>query len=68
MDATIRMFASFGSAEETNSRFKRLLDDGQTGLSIAFDMPTLMGYDPDDDLAAAADLGDGYRGGRAAWD
>ena len=49
---TIRMFAGFGSAEETNSRFKRLLDDGQTGLSIAFDMPTLMGYDHDDELAA----------------
>ena len=40
---TIRMFAGFGSAEETNERFKRLLDDGQTGRSIAFDMPTLMG-------------------------
>ena len=45
------MFAGFGSAEETNNRFKRLLEDGQTGLSIAFDMPTLMGYDHDDDLA-----------------
>ena len=44
---TIRMFAGFGSAEETNARFKRLLADGQTGLSIAFDMPTLMGYDHD---------------------
>ena len=49
---TIRMFAGFGSAEETNARFRRLLDDGQTGLSIAFDMPTLMGYDHDDPLAA----------------
>ena len=49
---TIRMFAGFGSAEETNVRFRRLLDDGQTGLSIAFDMPTLMGYDHDDPLAA----------------
>ena len=46
------MFAGFGSAEETNVRFRRLLDDGQTGLSIAFDMPTLMGYDHDDPLAA----------------
>ncbi|MEE9277859.1 MAG: methylmalonyl-CoA mutase family protein, partial [Dehalococcoidia bacterium] len=45
---TIRMFSGFGSAEETNSRFKQLLADGQTGLSIAFDMPTLMGYDHDD--------------------
>ena len=49
---TIRMFAGFGSAEETNLRFRRLLEDGQTGLSIAFDMPTLMGYDHDDPLAA----------------
>ena len=49
---TIRMFAGFGSAEETNRRFRRLLEDGQTGLSIAFDMPTLMGYDHDDPLAA----------------
>lgn len=45
---TIRMFSGFGGAEETNRRFKQLLDDGQTGLSIAFDMPTLMGYDHDD--------------------
>ncbi len=44
---TIRMFAGFGSAAETNERFQRLLADGQTGLSIAFDMPTLMGYDHD---------------------
>ncbi len=44
---TMRMFAGFGSAEETNSRFKYLLDQGQTGLSIAFDLPTLMGYDTD---------------------
>ena len=40
---TMRMFAGFGSAEDTNKRFKFLLDKGQTGLSIAFDMPTLMG-------------------------
>jgi methylmalonyl-CoA mutase, N-terminal domain len=44
---TMRMFAGFGSAEETNARFKYLLDQGQTGLSIAFDLPTLMGYDTD---------------------
>jgi methylmalonyl-CoA mutase N-terminal domain/subunit len=44
---TMRMFAGFGTAEETNERFKYLLDQGQTGLSIAFDLPTLMGYDPD---------------------
>ncbi len=44
---TMRMFAGFGTAEETNARFKYLLDQGQTGLSIAFDLPTLMGYDGD---------------------
>ena len=44
---TMRMFAGFGSAEETNRRFRYLLGQGQTGLSIAFDLPTLMGYDTD---------------------
>jgi methylmalonyl-CoA mutase N-terminal domain/subunit len=44
---TMRMFAGFGTAEETNRRFRYLLDQGQTGLSIAFDLPTLMGYDSD---------------------
>ena len=44
---TMRMFAGFGTAEETNQRFKYLLDQGQTGLSIAFDLATLMGYDTD---------------------
>ena len=44
---TMRMFAGFGTAEETNQRFKYLLEKGQTGLSIAFDLPTLMGYDSD---------------------
>jgi methylmalonyl-CoA mutase N-terminal domain/subunit len=44
---TMRMFAGFGTAEETNARFKYLLEQGQTGLSIAFDMPTLYGYDTD---------------------
>ncbi len=44
---TMRMFAGFGTAEETNARFKYLLERGQTGLSIAFDLPTLMGYDAD---------------------
>ena len=44
---TMRMFAGFGTAEETNRRFRYLLDQGQTGLSIAFDLPTLMGYDTD---------------------
>jgi methylmalonyl-CoA mutase, N-terminal domain len=46
---TIRQFAGFGTAEETNERFRYLLDHGQTGLSTAFDMPTLMGHDSDDD-------------------
>jgi methylmalonyl-CoA mutase N-terminal domain/subunit len=44
---TMRMFAGFGSAEETNERFRYLLSQGQTGLSIAFDMATLYGYDTD---------------------
>ena len=44
---TMRMFAGFGAAEETNLRFKYLLEQGQTGLSVAFDMPTLMGFDAD---------------------
>ncbi len=44
---TMRQFAGFGSPEETNKRFKFLLKQGQTGLSVAFDMPTLMGYDSD---------------------
>ena len=44
---TMRQFAGFGSPEETNNRFKQLLRKGQTGLSVAYDMPTLMGYDPD---------------------
>jgi methylmalonyl-CoA mutase N-terminal domain/subunit len=44
---TMRMFAGFGTAQETNQRFKYLLEQGQTGLSIAFDMPTLMGFDSD---------------------
>ena len=44
---TMRMFAGFGTAEETNARFKYLLEHGQTGLSVAFDLPTLYGYDTD---------------------
>jgi methylmalonyl-CoA mutase N-terminal domain/subunit len=45
---TMRMFAGFGSAEDTNERFHQLLKAGQTGLSVAYDMPTLYGYDTDD--------------------
>jgi methylmalonyl-CoA mutase N-terminal domain/subunit len=48
---TMRMFAGFGAAEDTNQRFKDLLDAGQTGLSIAYDMPTLYGYDTDQEEA-----------------
>jgi methylmalonyl-CoA mutase N-terminal domain/subunit len=48
---TIRMFSGFGSVEETNQRYKDLLAAGNNGLSIAFDMPTLMGYDHDDPWA-----------------
>ena len=49
---TMRMFAGFGTVEETNARLRYLLEQGQTGLSIAFDMPTLMGYDTDHPLSA----------------
>ncbi len=49
---TMRMFAGYGTAEDTNARFKYLLQQGQTGLSTAFDMPTLYGYDTDHPLAA----------------
>ena len=45
---TIRQYAGFASAEETNARFRFLLDRGQTGLSVAFDLPTQLGYDSDD--------------------
>ena len=56
---TIRMFSGFGSVEETNQRYKELLANGNNGLSVAFDMPTLMGYDHDEpwaegEFAAAA--------------
>src|SRR5881397_3068124 len=48
---TMRMFAGYGSAEDTNRRFKYLIDHGETGLSVAFDMPTLYGYDTDESEA-----------------
>jgi methylmalonyl-CoA mutase N-terminal domain/subunit len=48
---TMRQFAGFGSPGDTNKRFKYLLDHGQTGLSVAFDLPTLMGRDSDDELS-----------------
>ncbi len=49
---TMRQYAGFGSAEETNKRFRYLLDQGQTGLSVAFDLPTQIGYDSDDPMSA----------------
>jgi len=48
---TMRQFAGFGAAEDTNQRFRYLLSQGQTGLSVAFDLPTLMGYDSDHPLS-----------------
>ncbi len=48
---TMRQYAGFGSAEETNRRYRYLLEQGQTGLSVAFDLPTQMGYDADDPMA-----------------
>ena len=48
---TMRQFAGFGTAQDTNTRFRYLLEQGQTGLSVAFDLPTLMGYDSDHSLA-----------------
>src|ERR687898_1544066 len=50
---TMRQYAGFGSAAETNARFRYLLEHGQTGLSVAFDLPTQMGYDSDHPMAAA---------------
>ena len=49
---TIRQYAGFGSAEETNARFRYLLERGQTGLSVAFDLPTQLGYDSDHQRSA----------------
>ncbi|MDH3190192.1 MAG: methylmalonyl-CoA mutase family protein, partial [Acidimicrobiia bacterium] len=49
---TMRQYAGFGTAEETNQRFRALLDAGQTGLSVAFDLPTQMGLDSDHELSA----------------
>lgn len=55
---TIRQFAGFGSVHDTNARYRRLLGDGETGLSVAFDMATLLGYDSDD-KRAKYDIGKG---------
>ena len=48
---TMRQFAGFSTPEETNARFKYLMEQGQTGLSVAYDLPTLMGYDADSPLS-----------------
>src|SRR6202140_1076015 len=48
---TMRQYAGFGSAEESNRRYRYLFEQGQTGLSVAFDLPTQMGYDADDAMA-----------------
>src|SRR5437588_4973031 len=49
---TMRQYAGFGTAEESNARYRYLLEHGQTGLSVAFDLPTQMGYDADDPTVA----------------
>ncbi|MFH1176270.1 MAG: methylmalonyl-CoA mutase family protein, partial [Acidobacteriota bacterium] len=49
---TMRQYAGFSTAEESNRRYRYLLEQGQTGLSVAFDLPTQIGYDSDDSLAA----------------
>jgi len=57
---TMRQFAGFGTPEETNGRFKYLLKEGQTGLSVAYDLPALMGYDADSPFRKA-------KSANAAW-
>ena len=47
----MRQYSGFGSAEETNKRYKFLLSEGQTGLSVAFDLPTQIGYDSDNKIS-----------------
>jgi methylmalonyl-CoA mutase, N-terminal domain len=49
---TMRQYAGFGSAQESNRRYRYLLENGTTGLSVAFDLPTQLGMDPDDPLAS----------------
>ena len=57
---TMRQYAGFASAEESNKRYRFLLDQGQTGLSVAFDLPTQIGYDSDNEIA----IGEVWKGGR----
>ena len=59
---TMRQYAGFGTAEESNRRYRYLLESGQTGLSVAFDLPTQMGFDPADPLARAKCLAREDRG------
>ena len=56
---TMRQYAGFSTAEATNKRFKLLLNEGQKGLSVAFDLPTQLGMDSDDDLDLIVGAGDG---------
>ena len=77
---TMRQYAGFGTPEESNQRFRLLIDSGQTGLSVAFDLPTQTGYDSDHPMASGevgqvgvaidslADMGDHVRGDRARPD
>ena len=57
---TMRQYAGFGTAEETNRRYHYLLEAGQTGLSVAFDLPTQMGHDSDASMAAERWVGSGW--------
>ena len=61
----MRQFAGFGTSEETNERFHYLLEHGQTGLSTAFDMPSLMGHDSDHSALAGRGRARGRGGGHA---
>jgi methylmalonyl-CoA mutase, N-terminal domain len=54
---TMRQYAGYASAEESNRRYRYLLEQGQTGLSVAFDLPTQIGYDADDPLSAVGEVG-----------
>ncbi len=58
---TMRQYAGFGTAKESNARYHQLVDNGTGGLSVAFDLPTQMGFDSDDPVAPAA------RSARSAW-
>ncbi len=54
---TMRQYAGFATAEESNQRYKYLLEQGQTGLSVAFDLPTQIGYDSDHSLSEGGEIG-----------